>query len=104
MLTIDEDKPGNRLNDGKCDAKGRLWAGTFGQSTGGVAGVDPKKGSVFKIGPLSGLISRVFWNSGSQPPRGSVINEDGQNVMTEVFIYMTNMLTMYIFSILKHCN
>ena len=67
MLTIDEDKPGNRLNDGKCDAKGRLWAGTFGQSTGGVAGVDPKKGSVFKIGPLSGLISRVFWNSGYQP-------------------------------------
>jgi sugar lactone lactonase YvrE len=26
----EEDKPGNRFNDGKCDRQGRLWAGTMG--------------------------------------------------------------------------
>jgi sugar lactone lactonase YvrE len=26
----EEDRPGNRFNDGKCDRQGRLWAGTMG--------------------------------------------------------------------------
>ena len=27
VAKVDEDKPDNRFNDGKCDAKGRFWAG-----------------------------------------------------------------------------
>ncbi|XP_049783199.1 regucalcin-like [Schistocerca cancellata] len=28
--TVEEDKPGNRFNDGKADIRGRVWAGTMG--------------------------------------------------------------------------
>lgn len=28
LFTVDDHFPTNRLNDGKCDANGRLWAGT----------------------------------------------------------------------------
>lgn len=31
ILTAEKDKPTNRFNDGKCDAVGRLWAGTMGK-------------------------------------------------------------------------
>ena len=30
LTTVQEDKPGNRFNDGKCDSSGRLWCGTMG--------------------------------------------------------------------------
>ncbi|CAL8113457.1 unnamed protein product [Orchesella dallaii] len=29
MFSVEPDNPGNRFNDGKCDTKGRLWAGTM---------------------------------------------------------------------------
>lgn len=45
VLTIEADKPGNRLNDAKCDAKGRLWTGTmdlaFKDRTASLYRIDP---------------------------------------------------------------
>ena len=55
ILTVDEGKAGNRLNDGKCDAKGRLWAGTMGPNISALA-VEPNQGSLFKIGPAASEI------------------------------------------------
>lgn len=46
------DKPGNRFNDGKCDARGRFWAGTFSIDA------TPGGGSLYCVEP-SGQIRRV---------------------------------------------
>nr|XP_053643285.1 regucalcin-like [Cherax quadricarinatus] len=32
LATVEQDLPDNRFNDGKCDAIGRLWAGTMSQA------------------------------------------------------------------------
>ncbi len=29
IVPVERDKPGNRMNDGKCDSSGRFWAGTM---------------------------------------------------------------------------
>lgn len=29
LVPIEKDQPNNRMNDGKCDSRGRLWSGTF---------------------------------------------------------------------------
>ncbi len=45
VLTIEGDKPGNRLNDAKADPKGRLWTGTmdlaFKDRTAALYRIDP---------------------------------------------------------------
>jgi len=45
VLGVEPDKPGNRLNDAKCDAKGRLWTGTmdmaFKDRTASLYRIDP---------------------------------------------------------------
>ncbi|KAJ0062338.1 hypothetical protein NL108_010499, partial [Boleophthalmus pectinirostris] len=48
LVTVDDDKPQNRLNDGKVDPAGRLFAGTMGleQSPGEV---QRKQGSLFSV-------------------------------------------------------
>ena len=38
-------RPGNRFNDGKCDRKGRLWAGTLAIDT------TPGQGSLWRLDP-----------------------------------------------------
>lgn len=39
ILDPEPDRPGNRFNDGKCDAAGRLWAGTMDQAIAAPTGV-----------------------------------------------------------------
>lgn len=29
LVPVEQDRPGNRMNDAKCDSRGRLWVGTF---------------------------------------------------------------------------
>jgi sugar lactone lactonase YvrE len=45
LLTLDPDLPDNRQNDCRCDAAGRLWAGTMSSAVG-----TPGRGSVYRIG------------------------------------------------------
>lgn len=46
IKTVDEDKPMNRFNDGKCDALGRYWAGTMGHESVPTK-LDPEQGSLY---------------------------------------------------------
>ena len=45
IVPIEADLPNNRMNDGKCDAKGRLWSGTFStrfeRDAGALYRIDP---------------------------------------------------------------
>ncbi|XP_071802569.1 regucalcin-like [Asterias amurensis] len=50
VANVDKDLPNNRFNDGKCDAKGRFWAGTMGPESS-PAVVLPKQGSLFCLHP-----------------------------------------------------
>jgi sugar lactone lactonase YvrE len=49
----EQDKPGNRFNDGKCDRQGRLWAGTMGD-----VDWDAPVGSLYRFDP-GGKLSRM---------------------------------------------
>jgi sugar lactone lactonase YvrE len=49
----ESDIPGNRFNDGKCDPRGRLWAGTM--STGEESG----RGSLYTLEPAIGIRRRL---------------------------------------------
>jgi sugar lactone lactonase YvrE len=40
LATVEENKPKNRMNDGKCDRRGRFWAGMYGKD-GGLYRLDP---------------------------------------------------------------
>lgn len=50
VAEIEQDRPDNRLNDGGCDARGRLWVGTLSKKEGQAAlyRVDPD-GSVRRV-------------------------------------------------------
>ncbi|XP_041982841.1 regucalcin-like [Aricia agestis] len=47
LSVVDLGLPDNRFNDGKVDAKGRLWAGTMGKETDGE--VDLDQGSLYLV-------------------------------------------------------
>lgn len=48
VAAIEADNPGNRMNDAKCDPRGRLWAGTmafdFAPGAAGLYRIDPDHG------------------------------------------------------------
>jgi xylono-1,5-lactonase len=45
VLEVENDQPGNRFNDGKCDPHGRFWAGTMD------FGCKEPTGSLYRFGP-----------------------------------------------------
>ena len=45
----EDDKPGNRFNDGKCDPAGRFWAGTMSMSQENSAAKSAPPGSLYQI-------------------------------------------------------
>lgn len=47
VCEVEGDKPNNRFNDGKTDAKGRLFAGTMGSFVNGAW--EQKRGSLYSI-------------------------------------------------------
>ncbi len=48
LASVEKDKPGNRMNDGKCDSRGRFWAGSWT--------VDLRADSaLYRLGPASKL-------------------------------------------------
>jgi gluconolactonase len=56
IATVEEDRPKNRFNDGKCDPHGRLWAGTMGYETTPGA-VEPERGNLYSLG-LGGELNK----------------------------------------------
>lgn len=45
VVPIEADRAGNRMNDGKCDPAGRLWAGTMATD------LSPSQGALYRVGP-----------------------------------------------------
>lgn len=45
VAPVEEDHPGNRMNDGKCDSAGRFWAGSMAYSE------EPAAGALYRLGP-----------------------------------------------------
>lgn len=54
ICEVDTDLPDNRFNDGKCDRKGRFWAGTMGNSAW-----DSPIGNLYKLDSDNALTTMV---------------------------------------------
>lgn len=53
LLPIEQDRPLNRMNDGKCDSHGRLWSGTLSVR------FERGAGSLYRIDPNLSLVRAV---------------------------------------------
>jgi len=58
LYTVDDHCKTNRINDGKCDSKGRLWAGTMGYEPA-PGKLDAKKGTLYSF-DLKGNVVKHF--------------------------------------------
>jgi len=58
LYTVDDHCPTNRINDGKCDKNGRLWAGTMGYEPA-PGKLDAKKGTLYTF-DLDGQVKKHF--------------------------------------------
>jgi gluconolactonase len=61
MYTVEPENPGNRWNDGKCDTRGRLWAGTMNDNlfTGNLYRVTNNIQTVIRD---VGISNGIAWN------------------------------------------
>ncbi|OXA63830.1 Regucalcin [Folsomia candida] len=58
LATVDDHCKTNRINDGKCDSRGRLWAGTMGYEPA-PGKLDAKKGTLYSF-DLDGTVKKHF--------------------------------------------
>jgi sugar lactone lactonase YvrE len=54
IAPVEADDPSTRMNDGKCDRRGRFWAGTMAFDAA------PKRGSLYCLDPVDALNVRVW--------------------------------------------
>jgi sugar lactone lactonase YvrE len=55
----EDDKPGNRFNDGKCDCRGRFWAGTMSKALDSGYGDSGPAGSVYRLDPDMAITRKI---------------------------------------------
>ena len=71
LVEVEADRPGNRMNDGRCDAAGRFWAGTMAESHAPGAGalyrLDADR-SVTRVVDGVGISNGIDWS-----PDGTVM-------------------------------
>ncbi len=69
ILDPEPDRPGNRFNDGKCDAAGRFWAGTMDQA------IQAPSGVIYRLDPD---LSVHEMDAGYVVTNGQAFSPDGQ--------------------------
>ena len=71
LVKTETDQPDNRLNDGRCDRRGRLWIGTMD------ADIRAPSGSFYRIGP-DGTVTRMF--DGVTVPNSTAFSPDDRTL------------------------
>jgi xylono-1,5-lactonase len=71
LHAVEADLPGNRFNDGKCDAQGRFWVGSMDRACAAPTG------SLYVVGPTT--IARA-WDAGFPVVNGPTWSADGRTV------------------------
>jgi len=62
MFTVEPDQPDNSWNDGKCDSKGRLWAGTM-NANNPVANLYRVTDTIQRVQSGIGISNGISWSS-----------------------------------------
>lgn len=68
---VEADLPGNRFNDGKCDAQGRFWVGSMDRACTATTG------SLYAVRPTT--VERA-WNAGFPVVNGPTWSADGRTI------------------------
>ena len=65
LVSVETDKPGNRMNDAKCDSRGRLWTGTFStvfeRKAGAIYRIDSDLRPIHVAGEVN-ISNGIAWN------------------------------------------
>ncbi|AWJ85591.1 gluconolaconase (plasmid) [Azospirillum sp. TSH58] len=71
LMRLEEDAPGNRLNDAMADAAGRLWVGSMDDAE------QDASGALYRVGP-DGSVARV--DEGYTVSNGPALSPDGRTL------------------------